>query len=399
MSTSRGYRTLLSASSVSNLGDGVLLGALPLLTAQITRDPAAVSGVTAFTWLPWLLFSLPVGVLVDRVDRRRLMVTMDVFRVVVVGFLAVAVLLEWATLPLLFAMAFTLGAAETLFDNGSQTILPSIVPGSDLARANGRLFAAEVTANQFLGPPLGSALFVLAAAAPFALDAASFALSGVLLASIPGTYRAPSTHPRSPIRHEIAEGLRWLWSHRIIRSFALGAAGLNVTFTAGYSLLVLFAQDELGVAEAGFGLLLAGVAVGSTAGSLGASKVIARLGSRRAVLVAVAVIGVSLLGVGLTRNVVATGILLALTGFAQMVWNVVAVSYRQTVVPNELLGRVNSVYRLVAYGSFPIGALLGGVIAASFGLGAPWVFAGAGTLAIIPFLAGRLRGLESPSGS
>jgi len=397
VTTSRGYRTLLGASTVSNLGDGVLLGALPLLTAQVTRDPLAVSGVTAFTWLPWLLFSLPVGVLVDRIDRRRLMVAMDAFRVVVVGALAAAVLMEAASLPLLFGIAFTLGAAETLFDNGAQTILPSVVAAPDLPRANGRLFAAEVTANQFAGPPLGSALFVVAAAAPFALDAASFALSGLLLASIPGGFRAETTRPRAPIRVEIADGLRWLWGHRVIRSFALGAAGLNVAFTAGYSLLVLFAQDELGIGEAGFGLLLAGMAVGSTAGSLGASRVIERLGSRSAVLAAVTVIGISLLGVALTRSVVATGILLALTGFAQMVWNVVAVSYRQTVVPNELLGRINSVYRLVAYGSFPIGALLGGVIAKGAGLGAPWVLGGAGTLVVVPLLAGPLRALDRPS--
>ena len=391
MSTSRGYRTLLGASTVSNLGDGVLLGALPLLTAEITRDPLAVSGVTAFAWLPWLVFSLPVGVLVDRVDRRRLMVAMDGFRVIVVGALAVAVWADAATLPLIFGLAFALGAAETLFDNGAQTILPSVVAAPDLAGANGRLFAAEVTANQFAGPPLGSALFVIAAAAPFALDAASFAISGLLLASIPGHFQAASSPSRGLVRVEMAEGLRWLWNHRAIRSFAIGAAVLNVTFTSGMSLLVLFAQDELGIGEAGFGLLLAAMAVGSTTGSLVASKIVERLGSRRAVLAAVATIGVTLIGVAVTRNPFATGGLLALTGFAQMVWNVVAVSYRQTVVPNELLGRVNSVYRLVAYGSFPVGALLGGVIAGSANLGAPWLFAGAGTLLLVPWLTRALR--------
>ena len=326
------------------------------------------------------------------------MVAMDGFRVIVVGALAVAVWADAATLPLIFGLAFTLGAAETLFDNGAQTILPSVVAAPDLPGANGRLFAAEVTANQFAGPPLGSALFVIAAAAPFALDAASFAISGLLLASIPGHFRAPTTRTRGPIRVEIAEGLRWLWNHRVIRSFAIGAAVLNVTFTAGMSLLVLFAQDELGIGEAGFGLLLAGMAVGSTTGSLVSAKIVDRLGSRRAVLAAVATIGVTLIGVALTRNPFATGGLLALTGFAQMVWNVVAVSYRQTVVPNELLGRVNSVYRLLAYGSFPIGALLGGLIAETTNLGVPWLVAGIGTLLLVPWLAKALQPIRSGNG-
>jgi len=388
-----GFPRLFAASVISNLGDGVLLGALPLLTAGLTRDPVAVSAVTAFTWLPWLLFSLPVGVVVDRVDRRRLMVAMDVVRTGLMGTLAAAVLLDVLTLPLLFGLAFAMGTAETLFDNGAQTILPSLVPADSLARANGRLFAAEVTANQFIGPPLGSALFVAAAAVPFGIDAATFAVSALFLATLPGSYRAAIPTERKTLRHEIADGLRWLWGHRVIRSFALGAAGLNITFTAAASLLVLFAQDELGIGDAGFGLLLAAMAVGSTAGSLLAGRVIDRLGSRRAVVTAVTLMGVTLLVVALAPHPVLVGMLLAIVGFGQMVWNVVAVTYRQTVVPDGMLGRVNSVYRLIAYGSFPVGALAGGLIAEFAGLRSPWLFAGVGTLALVPWLARALRTL------
>ncbi|OFW65041.1 MAG: hypothetical protein A2135_10150 [Actinobacteria bacterium RBG_16_67_15] len=388
-----GFPRLFAASVISNLGDGVLLGALPLVTAGLTRDPVAVSAVTAFTWLPWLLFSLPVGVVVDRVDRRRLMVAMDVVRTGLMGTLAAAVLLDALTLPLLFGLAFAMGTAETLFDNGAQTILPSLVPADSLARANGHLFAAEVTANQFIGPPLGSALFVAAAAVPFGIDATTFAVSGLLLATLPGSYRAAIPTERKTLRHEIADGLRWLWGHRVIRSFALGAAGLNITFTAAASLLVLFAQDELGIGDTGFGLLLAAMAVGSTGGSLLAGRVIDRLGSRRAVVTAVTLMGVTLLVVALAPHPVLVGMLLAIVGFGQMVWNVVAVTYRQTVVPDGLLGRVNSVYRLIAYGSFPVGALAGGLIAEFAGLRSPWLFAGLGTLVLVPWLARALRTL------
>lgn len=389
-----GFTRLFTASVVSNLGDGILLGALPLLTAGLTRDPVAVSAVTAFTWLPWLLFSLPAGVIVDRVDRRRLMVAMDVVRALVVATLAAMVALDLATLPLLFGLAFAMGTAETLFDNGAQTILPALVPAASLARANGRLFAAEVTANQFVGPPLGSALFVAAAAVPFGIDAATFAVSGLLLATLPGSYRAGATADRKSLRHDIAAGLRWLWSHRVIRSFAIGAALLNVTFTAAASLLVLFAQDELGIGDSGFGVLLAAMAVGSTAGSLLAGGVVDRLGPRRAVLVAVTLMGVMLGAVATAPHPVITGALLAAVGFGQMVWNVVAVSYRQRVVPDGLLGRVNSVYRLIAFGSFPLGAVTGGLIAESAGLQSTWLFAGTGTLLLVPWLASRLQALD-----
>lgn len=389
----QGFPRLFSASVISNLGDGVLLGALPLLTAGITRDPVAVSAVTAFTWLPWLLFSLPVGVIVDRVDRRRLMVAMDAMRAVLVGILATAVLLDLATLPLLFGIAFAMGTAETLFDNGAQTILPTVVPAERLARANGRLFAAEVTANQFVGPPLGSALFAAAAAVPFGIDAATFAVSGLLLATLPGSYRAAAGAERQTLRRDIAAGLRWLWGHRVIRSFAIGAAGLNITFTAAASLLVLFAQDELGVGDSGFGWLLAAMAVGSTAGSLLAGRVVERLGARRAVLTAVTAMGIALAAVATAPHPALTATLLAFVGFGQMVWNVVAVTYRQTVVPDGLLGRVNSVYRLIAYGSFPLGALAGGLIARFAGLQSPWLFAGVGTLLLVPWLARALRPL------
>jgi MFS family permease len=391
-----GFPRLFTASVVSNLGDGVLLGALPLLTAGLTRDPVAVSAVTAFTWLPWLLFSLPVGVIVDRLDRRRLMVAMDAVRTVLVGTLAATVLLDAVSLPLLFGIAFAMGTAETLFDNGAQTILPSLVDPDRLARANGRLFAAEVTANQFIGPPLGSALFVLAAATPFGVDAASFAVSGLLLASLPGNHRATTEVERRSMRTDIVAGLRWLWGHRTIRSFAIGAAVLNVTFTAAASLLVLFAQDELAVGESGFGLLLAAMAVGSTAGSLLADRVVDRLGARRAVLTAVTVMGLTLGAVGLAPAPLVVGGLLAVVGFGQMVWNVVAVTYRQTVVPDGMLGRVNSVYRLIAYGSFPLGALTGGLIADGAGLRATWWFAAAGTLVLVPWLARRLHELAPP---
>jgi hypothetical protein len=217
------YRKLWAASAVSNLGDGITLVAGPLLAASLTRDPALVAGLTVAQRLPWLLFSLLSGALVDRFDRRRLMAAVDLFRTVVVGVLGVAVVSGWASLPLTYVAFFLLGTAETRFANASIAIMPAVVPKERLERANGRLFAAELSANQFAGPPVGGALFAVAAALPFLVDAGTFAASAALLLALRGRFRvAPAEGPAgTTIAAEIAEGLAWLLRHRLLLVLAI----------------------------------------------------------------------------------------------------------------------------------------------------------------------------------
>ena len=252
------YRKLWTASAVSNLGDGITLVAGPLLAASLTRDPALVAGLTFAQRLPWLLFSLLSGALVDRLDRRRLMAAVDLFRTVVVGVLGIAVVLGWASLPLMYVAFFLLGTAETLFANASIAIMPAVVPNERLERANGRLFAAELSANQFAGPPLGGALFAVAAALPFLVDAGTFAASAALLLALRGRFRvAPAEIPAgTTIAAEIAEGLAWLLRYRLLLVLAIMLGAGNLTFSAAFSVLVLFAQDVLGLGSVGYGVLL-----------------------------------------------------------------------------------------------------------------------------------------------
>jgi MFS family permease len=261
---------------VSNLGDGVTLVAGPLLAASLTRDPRLVAGLAVAQRLPWLLFSLVSGALVDRLERRRLMVRVDAARAVAVGLLGVAVLADVATLPLLYAVFFALGTAETLFDNAAVSILPAVVPREELARANGRLLGAQMVANELVAPPLGGLLFATAAAVPFLLDAGTFAAAAVLVAAMSGRFRVERPEGAVPttLRGEIAEGVRWLARHRLLRILAVAIALMNLTLSATLSISVLYAQDRIGLGSVGYGLLLSSVAVGGISASLLAERVI-----------------------------------------------------------------------------------------------------------------------------
>ncbi len=381
------YRKLWTASTISNLGDGVTLTAGPLLAASLTRDPILVSGVAFAQRVPWLLFPLISGALVDRLDRRRVMGYVDAVRTALIGALGIAVLLGWASLPLMYAIFFLIGTLETLFDNASQAILPAVVSRDQLERANSRLYAAEIVSNELAGPPLGGFLFGVAVAVPFLLDAGTFAAAAALILALRGGFRPERSEGASPttLTAEIGEGLRWLWNHRLIRTLAIMLGVFSMTFAATQAVFVLFAQDILGLGSFGYGVLLTSWAVGGLIGSLMADRIILWLGSGGALQASVLISAVVLTVVALSENAFVVWAAFLLTGISVVVWNVITVSCRQAVVPQEIFGRVNSVYRLLGWGGMPVGALLGGSLARSFGLTAPFWFA-ASVLAMMFFI-------------
>jgi len=385
--------------------------ALPLLAATLTRDPFLVALLHFAQFAPWLLFSLVAGALVDRWDRRHVMWRVDLFRAGVIGSLGLLVAFDRVGLPLLFVAAFLLGTAETLFDNASQAILPSLVERRHLARANGRLFGAQIVTNQFAGPAMGAALFAVTAASPFLVDAGSYVAAAVLVALIPGVYRpgrwsspaaspsdaaaaataaagasGPASGGRDPramvagIRSDIGDGLRWLWGHRVLRSLALVLGAINLLAEGALAVMVLYAQDVLGLGDVGYGFLMTSFAVGSLAASVVGERAVTRLGSGQALVLSLVVMGAGQLAIGLAGDAVVVAVLTMGVGFATIVWNVITVSLRQALIPDEILGRVNSAYRFIGWGAIPIGALAGGVLADHFGLRAPFVVAGLGTL-------------------
>jgi MFS family permease len=370
----RSLATLLAAGAVSNLGDGVTLAAAPLLAASITRDPRAIGAVGVAWSLPWLLFALVSGAVADRADRRRLMVGADLVRVVSLAALTAAVVSGRASIPALVALFFVNATAETVFDTAWQSTLPMVVDHDDLPRANGWLQTIEFAGNGLLGPALGGVLFAAAAAAPFAVDKASFGVSALLLATLPGRFRAAgpaSTSdgpaPRPTLRADIAEGVRWLLGHRVLRTIWVLAI-VNIVEMAGLAMLVLLAQDVLGLDARGYGLLLACLAVGGVLGGTVAARLHRRLGDQGSVVGSILLMSVGWALPATTALPVVAGAGVALYGLAAVWWNVVTVSFRQAVVPQRLQGRVNSAYRLVTWGTVSVGAAAGGIVVAQLGL-------------------------------
>ncbi len=391
------YWRLWTASTISNLGDGVFIVALPLLASRLTRSELSISFIGVAAALPWLLLSLPIGAIVDRIDHRLLMVRSDVFRAATVAALAIAVASHNVHVWMLWVAAGCLGVAEVFFDNASQAMVPSIVPVEVLEKANGRRFAAEIAANSFVGTPIGSVLFVVAMWLPFGFDAASFAIASALVLTLRAATAAPvvRSNTRHRLREDIAEGLRWLSGHRVLRGLALAASlsVLGMQMTA--AIFVLFAQDLLHLSDRWYGALIAIGAVGAVGGGLVAERLTKRLGPLSIIYATVVLWTLCMFAEGFWPRLWVSAIATVAMAFGTTVWNTVTVSLRQRIVPPSLFGRVNSVYRWLVWGSISIGAALGGIVAREFGLRAPFFFgAGLGGVALVTlFFSITPRGL------
>lgn len=374
----RRFTRLLGAAGVSNLGDGVAQAAMPLLVASLTRDPVLVAGATIAGQGPWLVFALLSGALVDRLDRRRTMIVVDLVRAAIMAVLAVAILAGRIEIWLIYLLAFALTSAETLFDPASEAILPQIVEREALAAANARLQGLTWVANSFIGPPLGAILFAVAAGLPFALDAATFVIAAALVAWIPGRYRAVGrgTGPDS-LRGEIAEGLRFLAAHPILRWTTPMAGVTNLAAFAIIAIFVLYVQDVLGLDEIGYGLLISALGVGGLAGAIVAGRVMTALGPAGAIRLTLLLGFFSGLALALVAHPAVAAVAILSFGFQTTIWNVTVVSLRQELVPDALRGRIAGSSRLVTWGTQPVGALAGGVLAGAFGLQAPLLFSAA----------------------
>ncbi|WP_395727509.1 MFS transporter [Nakamurella sp.] len=371
------YRRLLVATGAANLADGLQVVAVPWLASVLTRDPVQIALVTAATRIPWLLFSLPVGAITDRFDRRRLIAWADTARTGLL--LAFALLLALTgpdgtgnparaglLLAGLYVLALLVGLAEVISDNSSQTLIPSIVPRERLETANGRLWAVETVANQFVGPPVAGLLLAAGMALPFFVSAGSFALAAAIVFTIAGHFRAPEGEgPRAGLRREIGEGFRWLWRHRLLRSLAISLGVLNACSALATAVLVLFGQEVAGLDAAAFGLLMTGSAIGAVIGSFVAPWLTRRIRSGTALAVSVVVMAVAEAASGLMSAFWPLWSATLVAGVFIVVWNVITVSLRQSLIPDRLLGRVNSVYRFFGWGTIAIGTLLGGLLVAA----------------------------------
>ncbi len=369
------FARLWAASTMSALGSGMATVAAPLYVASRTDDPLIVSAGAAVAWLPWLLFSLPGGVLVDRVDRRRLMVIIDWARVAALAVLAVAMVIDRAGIPLLYAVLFVVNTGEVVFRSAAQAVVPAVVPRSRLERANGWLGGGTQVMQNMVAGPLGGFLFVVAAAIPFGVNAGTYALSAVLLGLVTGTYRgSPEPGGRRSVRAEVAEGFRWLLSQRLLRTMTLLIGLLNVTLTAALAVLVLLATQRLGLGSVGYGVLFTCMAVGGLLGAAVGDRLVAAITATWTVRIGLLIEAALHLALAASRDAVVVGVALFAFGVHSALWNIVANSLRQRLTPSALQGRVGSTTLFIAAGGNCVGALLGGVVADRYGITAPyWV--------------------------
>lgn len=378
------YWKLWSATGISNLGDGIAAVAYPWLASAVTRSPFLIALSAVVSRLPWLIFTLHAGVITDRFNRTKIIVAMDFLRGVLAICVGTFVFLESDSLPSLSELtsltsletnyslylvilitAFLFGLAEVLRDNSAQTLMPAVVEEKDLEKANGRMWSAESLTNSFIGPPLGSLVIGVAVFLPFFIDAVTFFIAAALIAAMKPTVRSFTPEAKSgPInfRAEIKEGFAWLWAHSLLRPMAIILGLINGIASLSGAIFILFAQEVLNTTVFIFALLGTAGAVGGILGGLLGPKVSEKVGSGRALAIALFGMPAATLVIGLMSQWYFVWILVAIETFVAVLWNIVTVSLRQSLIPPQLLGRVNSVYRFFAWGTIPIGTLLGGAI-------------------------------------
>ncbi|WP_281180003.1 MFS transporter [Nocardia amamiensis] len=370
------FRWLWSSAGLSGLADGITRILLPLLVVAEHPQPMALAGLTVATMAPWLLFALPAGVLVDRYDRRLILLCSNGVRALaLVAGMAVCTLTD--ALPILYALGFTLGMAETLADTAAPAILPQIVPSEHLERANSRIYAQQVITGM-AAPPL-AALLVGAGALP-ALGAGGslYAAAAVLvlgLAAAPAARRAENIAGRSMWR-DIRTGTAFVLAHPALARTLAVSALYAIVFAATGSMLVLLSYQTLGLVETGYGLLLTIGSIGSIAGTWIAPRLTARLPLLTVAGATLVLSGLAYVVLGVSSSVAVAGIALFCNGIFVMSWNIPMLSLRQRLAPPELQGRVMSVSRLCSWGMMPIGAVFGGVLAEAASVGTVFVTAG-----------------------
>jgi MFS family permease len=381
----RSFRWLFSATVVNNAGDGVAIAAGPLLVASQTRDPFVVSMALLSEYLPSLLFGVIGGVAADRFDRRRMVVIVNLVRALVLAALVATIVSGTVNIAVVLIILFVLGTAETFADAAGSALFPSLVAREDLGIANARMQGATLLTNNLVAPPIGAFLFAAGMALPFAANAAAFALGAVLISRV-ATSVKNEQREGSSFRADMAEGIRWLVAHPPMRTLALTIFTFNVTFGASWSVLVLYARERLHMDAVGFGLLTTAVAVGGIVATVSYGWLERRFSLANLMRVGLIIETGTHLSLALTTSpAVALGTMVVF-GAHEFVWGTTSTVVRQRAVPNELLGRVTGVYRVAIVGGLVIGAPLGGLLAGTFGITAPFWFGFVGSALLVTIL-------------
>lgn len=390
-----GFARLWTSAIASNLADGLGRTAVPLIATTLTRDPALIAGVTAVTFLPWLLFGIPAGMLLDRVDRRIAMAVANSIRFAVATVLALLITTDTLTIWLLYACVLAFGLGETVFDNATTTVVPALVTRDQLDRANGRMQSAEITIQQFVATPVAGFLFAVAIVLPIWLTGAGFLIAGLLALSIPVAAahahrgrNADAPDDPQPPQPPLAGVVRFLWQNRFLRWMIVLTSITASALAFAQGSVVLLLLQSFHVPAALIGVVTAAIGVGALAGALLSSRFVARFGRGSVMLWAILVSGLGIMGVGLTGNVFFAIAAYAVGAFGVSVWNVPWGALRQAIIPSGMLGRALGIVRTIGWGLTPIATVLGGFVA-RIDLRLPFIIGG-GLVAVLTLIASRL---------
>jgi MFS family permease len=386
-----GFRWLLASSWLSNTGDGIAIAAGPLLVASLTGNAVLIASAALLQWLPPLLFGLWAGALSDRVNRKLIVVSADLLRTAGLVMLSVTIATGTVTIALVLGTLFALGIAEVFADNTSNTLLPMLLHRDDLAIGNARLQVGFITVNQLAGPPIGAALFAAGMASPFVAQAVLVGLGAVLVSRIALPARVRDDVGQTAVRHDIAEGVRWVRHHAAVRTLVLTIFTFNITFGAAWSVLVLYATRRLDLGSVGFGLITTVSAVGGLLGTLSYGWIISRVSLGNIMRVGLIIETLTHLGLALTTSPWIAMPIFFVFGAHAFIWGTTSITVRQRAVPAALQGRVGSVNTVGVFGGLVIGSGIGGVLAQHVALTAPFWFAFAGSGLFLVLIWRQLR--------
>lgn len=376
------FRWLVGSAWASYLAEGIALAAGPLLVASQTSDPLLVALAGLLERLPWLLFGLYAGALADRLDRRRMVVVVDLMRTAVLAVLVLALGTGEVSVAVVLAATFVLGTAGVFSDCAYNPLLPMVVDSPDLGIGNARMSAGQLTGGQLVGPAVGAALFAAGRAWPFVTQAVCVVLSVLLVSRIRLPARVPAGE-RSHLRRDVLEGLRWTWHSAAVRTLTLTIVTFNVTFGAAWSVLVLYAQQRLHLGATGFGLLTSVGAVGGIAGTLSYDFLERRFSLAAIMRVGLVIETFTHVGLALTTTAWVAMAIMFVFGAHAIIWGTTSRTVRMRAVPLELQGRVGSLYAIGVFGGIVVGQGIGGVVARTWGVTGPFWFAFAGSALIL----------------
>jgi MFS family permease len=357
-----------------------MIAAVPLLAISLTESPVLIAAIGAMVMLPWLLFAIPIGVIVDRVDRRYILAGANATRSFVVGLLALLIAMDLVTIFWLLAAAFFIGACEVAADTTAQSLIPQILEPKDFEKGNSRLQISETVIQGFVGAPISGFIYALAIYLPFFINSLGFAISALFALSIPIKYLQDvrKDDEEKFQRHFVADmkfGISYLFSQKILRRLVVTTATIGFCYSMGSATMVLFIIKELALPERFFGVILAVQGLGAITGSLIASHMSSKFGRSEVMTIAIFTSSAVLLVQGFSPNIYIFVALATFGGFVISQWNILLMATYQTIIPNELYGRIHGTRRTFVWGTMPIGSLLGGVLA-SFNLRLPMYVGG-----------------------